>query len=136
MSSVLFFVHLIFVTFCSLFLLLVSHDLLFRASRYVVNLVSMSLHISLFSSIFFLCFFFSLCPFVAIVSYYPYYSSSHASVKVREGSNYWGPLGYEALISPKSSQSPDLRAASKRAHMFKFRMRKESKIPLIQGQER
>lgn len=92
------------------------------------------LHISLFSTIF-LCFLFSL-SFVAIVSYCPYYSSSHASVKVREGSNYWGPLGYEALMSPKSSQSPDPRTTSKRACMFKFRKRKDSKIPLYQGQKR
>ncbi|TKS71343.1 Calcium-dependent secretion activator 1 [Collichthys lucidus] len=70
------------------------------------------------------------------VSYCPYYSSSHASVKVREGSNYWGPLGYEALMSPKSSQSPDPRTSSKRTRIFKFRKRKDSKIPLFQGQKR
>ncbi|KAF1391752.1 hypothetical protein PFLUV_G00045350 [Perca fluviatilis] len=54
----------------------------------------------------------------------------------REGSNYWGPLGYEALMSPKSSQSPDPRAASKQARIFTFRKRKDSKIPLCQGQKR
>lgn len=91
----------------------------------------------LFSVIFFsfLLSFFSL-SFVAIVSHCPYYPSSHASVKVREGSNYWGPLGYEALTSPKSSQSPDPGSASKRACMFKFRKRKDSKIPLSPGQKR
>uniref|UniRef100_A0A668UFI8 Uncharacterized protein n=1 Tax=Oreochromis aureus TaxID=47969 RepID=A0A668UFI8_OREAU len=40
------------------------------------------------------------------------------------------------LKSPKSSQSPDPRAASKRACIFKFRKKKESKNPLIQGQNR
>ncbi|XP_029990248.1 calcium-dependent secretion activator 1 isoform X4 [Sphaeramia orbicularis] len=54
----------------------------------------------------------------------------------REGSNYWGPLGYEALQSPKSSQSPDPSTASKRPRMFKFRKRKDSKIPLCQGPKR
>ncbi|XP_077948136.1 calcium-dependent secretion activator 1 isoform X19 [Gasterosteus aculeatus] len=54
----------------------------------------------------------------------------------REGSNYWGPLGYEALLSPKTSQSPDPRTASKQARMFKFRKRKDSKIPLFQGDKR
>ncbi|TDH13947.1 hypothetical protein EPR50_G00038590 [Perca flavescens] len=54
----------------------------------------------------------------------------------REGSNYWGPLGYEALMSPKSSQSPDPRTASKQARIFTFRKRKDSKIPLCQGQKR
>lgn len=83
----------------------------------------------------FLCFLFSLFC-VGIVSYCPYYSSSHASVKVREGSNYWGPLGYEALTFPQSSQSPDPRTASKRARLFTFRKRKDSKIPLCQGQQR
>lgn len=101
----------------------------------VMLLIScISLHISLFSTIF-LCFLFSL-SLVAIVSYCPYYSSSHASVKVREGSSYWGPLGYEPLMSPKSSQSPDPRTASKRVRIFKFRKRKDSKIPLFQGQKR
>lgn len=103
-------------------------------SCYVVNQLYISTYISLFSTIF-LCFLFSLF-FVAIVSHCPYYSSSHASVKVREGSNYWGPLGYEALTSPNSPQSPDPRTASKRARMFKFRKRKDSKIPLFQGQKR
>uniref|UniRef100_A0A8C5HH95 Calcium-dependent secretion activator 1 n=1 Tax=Gouania willdenowi TaxID=441366 RepID=A0A8C5HH95_GOUWI len=41
-----------------------------------------------------------------------------------------------ALIPPKSSQSPDARTDSKQARMFKFRKRKESKIPFNQGQER
>ncbi|KAM9759394.1 calcium-dependent secretion activator 1 isoform 4-T4 [Menidia menidia] len=50
----------------------------------------------------------------------------------REGNNYWGPLGYEALISPKSSQSPDPGAASKRARIFNLRKRKES----FQGEKR
>ncbi|XP_035488336.1 calcium-dependent secretion activator 1 isoform X5 [Scophthalmus maximus] len=54
----------------------------------------------------------------------------------REGSNYWGPLGYEALISPKSYQSPDPRSASKRVRIFKFRKTKDAKIPLFQGQKR
>ncbi|XP_031143558.1 calcium-dependent secretion activator 1 isoform X4 [Sander lucioperca] len=54
----------------------------------------------------------------------------------REGSNYWGPLGYEALMSPKSFQSPDPRTASKQARIFTFRKRKDSKIPLCQGQKR
>ncbi|XP_026023240.1 calcium-dependent secretion activator 1 isoform X5 [Astatotilapia calliptera] len=54
----------------------------------------------------------------------------------REGISYWGPLGYEVLKSPKSSQSPDPRAASKRACIFKFRKKKESKNPLIQGENR
>ncbi|XP_044205772.1 calcium-dependent secretion activator 1 isoform X3 [Thunnus albacares] len=54
----------------------------------------------------------------------------------REGSNYWGPLGYEALISPKSSQRPDPGTASKRARIFKFRKRKDSKIQLFQGPKR
>nr|XP_046239505.1 calcium-dependent secretion activator 1 isoform X3 [Scatophagus argus] len=54
----------------------------------------------------------------------------------REGSNYWGPLGYEALMSPKSSQSPEPRTASKRTRIFKFRKRKDSKIPLFRGQKR
>ncbi|XP_034726118.1 calcium-dependent secretion activator 1 isoform X3 [Etheostoma cragini] len=55
----------------------------------------------------------------------------------REGSNnYWGPLGYEALMSPKSSQSPDPRTSSKQARIFTFRKRKDSKIPLCQGQKR
>lgn len=58
------------------------------------------------------------------------------SVKVREGSNYWGPLGYEALTSPKSPQSPDPRTASKRVHIFKFRKRTDSKIPLCQRHNR
>lgn len=58
------------------------------------------------------------------------------SVKVREGSNYWGPLGYETLTSPKSPQSPDPRAASKRVHIFKFRKRTDSKIPLCQRHKR
>uniref|UniRef100_A0A3P8PHU3 Ca2+-dependent activator protein for secretion b n=1 Tax=Astatotilapia calliptera TaxID=8154 RepID=A0A3P8PHU3_ASTCA len=40
------------------------------------------------------------------------------------------------LKSPKSSQSPDPRAASKRACIFKFRKKKESKNPLIQGENR
>lgn len=102
---------------------------------HVMSLIKcISRHVFLFSTIF-LCFLFSL-SFVAIVSYCPYYSSSHASVKVREGSNYWGPLGYEALTSPKSSQSPDPRTASKQARIFKFRKRKDSKIPLVQGQTR
>uniref|UniRef100_A0A8C6Q334 Ca2+-dependent activator protein for secretion b n=1 Tax=Nothobranchius furzeri TaxID=105023 RepID=A0A8C6Q334_NOTFU len=42
------------------------------------------------------------------------------------GNSYWGPLGYEPLITPTSSQSPDPHAASKRARIFKFRKRKES----------
>ncbi|XP_069392646.1 calcium-dependent secretion activator 1 isoform X11 [Paralichthys olivaceus] len=54
----------------------------------------------------------------------------------REGSNYWGPLGYETLVSPKSSQSPDPRTASKRVRIFKFRKTKDSKIPLVQGRNR
>lgn len=81
----------------------------------------------------FLPFFFS---FFAIVSYCPCCSSSHASVKVREGSSYWGPLGYEALKSPKSSQSPAPRSASKPKRMFKFRKRKEPKRPLSPGRPR
>lgn len=104
-------------------------------SCYVVN----QLHISTYFLVFyhFLCFVFLFSlSFVAIVSYCPYYSSSHASVKVREGISYWGPLGYEVLKSPKSSQSPDPRAASKRACIFKFRKKKESKNPLIQGENR
>lgn len=92
------------------------------------------LHISLFLP-FFLCFLFSL-SFVAIVSYCPYYSSSHASIKVREGNNYWGPLGYEALVSPKSDQSPSPGTASKRGSIFKFRKRKDSKIQLFQDPKR
>uniref|UniRef100_A0A4W6DPH4 Ca2+-dependent activator protein for secretion b n=1 Tax=Lates calcarifer TaxID=8187 RepID=A0A4W6DPH4_LATCA len=52
------------------------------------------------------------------------------------GNSYWGPLGYEPLMSPKSSQSPDPRTASKRVRIFKFRKRKDSKIPLFQGQKR
>ncbi|XP_036007285.1 calcium-dependent secretion activator 1 isoform X16 [Fundulus heteroclitus] len=44
----------------------------------------------------------------------------------REGSSYWGPLGYEALESPQSSQSSDPQAAAKRACIFKFRQRKKS----------
>lgn len=101
---------------------------------FVINCIS--LHIFLFSIIFFFLLSFLSVLFVAIVSHCPYYPSSHASVKVREGSNYWGPLGYEALKSPKSSQSPDPRSASKRARMFTFRKRKDSKIPLCQGQKR
>uniref|UniRef100_A0A8C8DVI9 Ca2+-dependent activator protein for secretion b n=1 Tax=Oryzias sinensis TaxID=183150 RepID=A0A8C8DVI9_9TELE len=48
------------------------------------------------------------------------------------GNSYWGPLGYEAIISPKNPQSPDPRAASKRARIFKFRKRRES----FQGEKR
>ncbi|XP_038142324.1 calcium-dependent secretion activator 1 isoform X2 [Cyprinodon tularosa] len=44
----------------------------------------------------------------------------------REGSSYWGPLGYEALVSPQSSQSPDPQAAAKRVCIFKLRQRKKS----------
>ncbi|KAM4741701.1 calcium-dependent secretion activator 1 isoform 2-T2 [Anableps anableps] len=44
----------------------------------------------------------------------------------REGSSYWGPLGYEAPVSPQSSQSPDPQAAAKRAYIFKLRQRKKS----------
>lgn len=108
----------------------------FCVTCYVCN----QLHISTYFLVFYHFFFFLLSflsvLFVAIVSHCPYYPSSHASVKVREGSNYWGPLGYEALKSPKSSQSPDPRSASKRARMFTFRKRKDSKIPLCQGQKR
>lgn len=108
----------------------------FCVTCYVCN----QLHISIYFLVFYRFFFFLLSflsvLFVAIVSHCPYYPSSHASVKVREGSNYWGPLGYEALKSPKSSQSPDPRSASKRARMFTFRKRKDSKIPLCQGQKR
>lgn len=82
------------------------------------------LHIFLLSTIFFVFPFFSvLC---CIVSHCPYYSSSHASVKVREGSSYWGPLGYEALVSPQIAQSPDPQAAARRACIFKFKQRKKS----------
>uniref|UniRef100_A0A7N6BYQ6 Ca2+-dependent activator protein for secretion b n=1 Tax=Anabas testudineus TaxID=64144 RepID=A0A7N6BYQ6_ANATE len=49
------------------------------------------------------------------------------------GNSYWGPLGYEALMSPKTSQSPGPRTASKRIRIFKFRKRKDSKIPLLCG---
>lgn len=110
-------------------------DLSFCISCYVVNQLRISTYFLVFYH--FLCFFFLFSlSFVAIVSYCPYYSSSHASVKVREGISYWGPLGYEVLKSPKSSQSPDPRAASKRACIFKFRKKKESKNPLIQGENR
>ncbi|KAM8868561.1 calcium-dependent secretion activator 1 isoform 2-T2 [Synchiropus picturatus] len=53
----------------------------------------------------------------------------------REGCNYWGPLGYEPLLSPKSSQdlNPD---SSKRACIFKFRKKRESKNQLLQGPKR
>uniref|UniRef100_A0A087YHN5 Ca2+-dependent activator protein for secretion b n=1 Tax=Poecilia formosa TaxID=48698 RepID=A0A087YHN5_POEFO len=44
----------------------------------------------------------------------------------REGSSYWGPLGYEALVSPQSTQSPDPQAAARRACIFKFKQRKKS----------
>ncbi|XP_062258905.1 calcium-dependent secretion activator 1 isoform X10 [Platichthys flesus] len=54
----------------------------------------------------------------------------------REGSDYWGPLGYETLVSPKSSPSPDPRTASKRVRTFTFRKTKDSKIPLCQGPKR
>lgn len=99
-----------------------------------VILLIANFYTSLFSTIF-LCFLFSL-SFAAIVSYCPYYSSSHAFVKVREGNNYWGPLGYETLTSPKSSQSPHPRTVSKRVRIFQFRKRKDSKMPDIQGQTR
>lgn len=100
-----------------------------------VTHVDFCIHISLFSTIFSLfSFLFVLC--FAIVSHCPYYSSSHASTKVREGSNYWGPLGYEALKSPESYQSPGPCTASKQERIFKFRKRKDSKIPLFQGQKR
>ncbi|XP_061731184.1 calcium-dependent secretion activator 1 isoform X11 [Nerophis ophidion] len=47
----------------------------------------------------------------------------------REGHNYWGPLPYEALRSPKSSQRPNADTGSKRANLiFKFRKRKDSKV--------
>lgn len=109
----------------------------FVLTCYVCNQLRYLCTFSLFSIFFFLfCFLFFSLSFVAIVSHCPYYPSSHASVKVREGSNYWGPLGYEALTSPKSSQSPDPGSASKRACMFKFRKRKDSKIPLCPGQKR
>lgn len=112
-------------------------SLAFLSVFHVMLLINcVSLHISLFSTTFFVFFFLFSLSFVAIVSYCPYYSSSHASVKVREGISYWGPLGYEVLKSPKSSQSPDPRAASKRACIFKFRKKKESKNPLIQGENR
>uniref|UniRef100_A0A3P8UGM3 Calcium dependent secretion activator n=1 Tax=Cynoglossus semilaevis TaxID=244447 RepID=A0A3P8UGM3_CYNSE len=54
----------------------------------------------------------------------------------REGTSYWGPLGYEPLVTPLSSQSPDPSASSKRGRIFKFRKRKDSKIPLFQEQKR
>ncbi|XP_061640451.1 calcium-dependent secretion activator 1 isoform X3 [Phyllopteryx taeniolatus] len=47
----------------------------------------------------------------------------------REGRSYWGPMGYEALMSPKSAQMPNPDTGSKRAHLiFKFRKRKDSKV--------
>lgn len=91
-------------------------------------------HIFLCSTIF-LCFFF-LCLFCCHSLWLSILFILPCSVKVREGSNYWGPLGYEALISPKSPQSPDPRAASKRVHIFKFRKRTDSKIPLCQRPKR
>uniref|UniRef100_A0A8C4HEN2 Ca2+-dependent activator protein for secretion b n=1 Tax=Dicentrarchus labrax TaxID=13489 RepID=A0A8C4HEN2_DICLA len=65
-----------------------------------------------------------------------HYSFAFCASHVHGNSNYWGPLGYEALMCPKSSQSPDPRTASKRTRIFKFRKRKDSKIPLFQGQKR
>ncbi|CAL9704812.1 unnamed protein product [Knipowitschia caucasica] len=53
----------------------------------------------------------------------------------REGS-YWGPLGYEALLSPKSSPSPDPSSATLPARMFKFRKRKDLKFPFFQVPKR
>ncbi|XP_061689453.1 calcium-dependent secretion activator 1 isoform X4 [Syngnathoides biaculeatus] len=47
----------------------------------------------------------------------------------REGRSYWGPMGYEALTSPQSSQMANPDTGSKRAHLiFKFRKRKDSKV--------
>uniref|UniRef100_A0A8D0D4M2 Calcium-dependent secretion activator 1-like n=1 Tax=Sander lucioperca TaxID=283035 RepID=A0A8D0D4M2_SANLU len=65
-----------------------------------------------------------------------HYSFAFCASHVHGNSNYWGPLGYEALMSPKSFQSPDPRTASKQARIFTFRKRKDSKIPLCQGQKR
>uniref|UniRef100_A0A674NMM3 Ca2+-dependent activator protein for secretion b n=1 Tax=Takifugu rubripes TaxID=31033 RepID=A0A674NMM3_TAKRU len=65
-----------------------------------------------------------------------HYSFAFCASHVHGNSNYWGPLGYEALTSPKSPQSPDPRTASKRVHIFKFKKRMDSKIPLCQRQKR
>lgn len=123
------------VPYLCLFVFMLFLRLSFAAFCVTCSVVN-QVHISTYFFVFYhFCFIFSL-SFVAIVSYCPYYSSSHASVKVREGSNYWGPLGYEALMSPKSCQSPDPGTASKRTGVFKFRKRKDSKMPLFQGQKR
>lgn len=106
---------------------------------FLLLITCICLCISLFSIPFLLFsfpFFFFSVPCCHKVSYCPYYSSSHASVKVREGTSYWGPLGYEPLVTPLSSQSPDPSASSKRGRIFKFRKRKDSKIPLFQEQKR
>lgn len=123
------FMFVFYVLLCNFFLQLFVWHVMF-----VINCIST--YFLVFYHFFFFLLSFVSVLFVAIVSHCPYYPSSHASVKVREGSNYWGPLGYEALKSPKSSQSPDPRFASKRARMFTFRKRKDSKIPLCQGQKR
>uniref|UniRef100_A0A671XA25 Calcium-dependent secretion activator 1 n=1 Tax=Sparus aurata TaxID=8175 RepID=A0A671XA25_SPAAU len=65
-----------------------------------------------------------------------HYSFAFCASHVHGNSNYWGPLGYEALMSPKSSQSPDPRTASKQARIFKFRKRKDSKKPPFPGPKR
>ncbi|XP_056462453.1 calcium-dependent secretion activator 1-like [Gadus chalcogrammus] len=65
----------------------------------------------------------------------------HASLKVREVSNNWGPLvvGCEGPQSPKqSSQGPEpgTTTSCAKASKFKFRLRRDSKVPPLQGPKR
>lgn len=72
--------------FASFYVILNYHSLLWVSFFFIY----LTVYFHIFSCVLpFVCFLFSL-SFVAIVSYCPYYSSSHASVKVREGSDYWG----------------------------------------------